>query len=396
MLGSRVLFVVSATLPNGPVDPPNAPRKDWTILARTLDATVLDRSSVGRSIIGRLVSRFLGVSIGQAWIACTQRHKHDLILTDGEHVGIPLALLLKLIGTKTRHVTIGHRLTAAKKRIFFRWFRVHTHIDRIAVHARRQLELAVAELGIPAGRIAFVPYCVDTDFWRPRPVAEERLICSAGLEFRDYPVLMRAVDGLDAHVVIGAASHWSKRQNSAAVDELPANVKVDSFDYHALRELYARAAIVVVPLTDVDFQAGITTILEAMAMGKPVIVTATAGQTDVVQDRRRGVRGMPTRPISLLERLADQHGIDLESNGMYVPPDDPVALRRAIVYLLDHPAERARLGAAGRRMVEQLLTVDQFADRIRALVEQACSDWESALSDHRAPAALGTGPATSP
>jgi glycosyltransferase involved in cell wall biosynthesis len=398
MPGARVLFVVSAILPNGAIDSPGEPRKDWTALARSLDATVLDRSGVRQSILGRLAARLLGVAIGQAWIACARRQEYDVILTDGEHISIPLALLLKLAGARTCHVTIGHRLTAAKKRFFFRWLKVHTHIDRIALHARRQLELAVSDLGIPAERLAFVPFRVDTDFWRPQPaqtVAEERLICSAGLEFRDYPVLMRAVEGLDAEVVIGAASHWSKRKNSVAGEELPANVRIDAFDYRALRDIYARAAVVVVPLVDVDFQAGVTTILEAMAMGKPVVVTATEGQTDVVQDRRRTGRDAAPRASSLLERLAGQHGIDLESSGFYVPAGDPNALRRAIVYLLDHPAERARLGAAGRRTVEQLLTVDQFTSRIVELVEQASAEGASVSMARGAPAALGAGPAPS-
>jgi hypothetical protein len=36
-----------------------------------------------------------------------------------------------------------------------------------------------------------------------------------------------------------------------------------------------------VPLLDVPFQAGVTTILEAMAMEKTVICSRTLGQTDV-------------------------------------------------------------------------------------------------------------------
>src|SRR5207237_1768711 len=131
------------------------------------------------------------------------------------------------------HVTIGHRLSAVKKRPFFRWLKVHTHIARIALHARRQYELARSELGIPADRLALVPYQVDTDFWRPQPLPEERLICSVGLEWRDYPTLFRAVDGLDARVVVGAASRWSRRRNTAADCECPSNVEVGAFDYPA-------------------------------------------------------------------------------------------------------------------------------------------------------------------
>jgi glycosyltransferase involved in cell wall biosynthesis len=367
----RLLFAVSADLRDGSQTPKSGPRKDYAALAAAFDTQIVDYSCVDRSLVAQAVARIAGVPAAQAWIAFRQRQTCGAILTDGEHIGIPLALLLKLAGASTPHVTIGHRISAGKKRAFFRWLKVHTHIDRIALHARRQYEIAVDELGIPAGHLAFIPYQVDPDFWHPLPIAEERLICSAGLEFRDYPALMRAVDGLDVRVVIGAASHWSKRKNNANGTESPPNVEVAAFDYHALRELYARAMIVVVPLDDVDFQAGITTILEAMAMGKPVVVTSTIGQTDVVVDRRTVVRGVGNRPASLLRPLAEQLGVDLQPNGFYVPPGDSAALRRAIVYLVDHPEERRRLGESGRRSVQQLMTVDHFVQRIADLVEQA-------------------------
>lgn len=171
----------------------------------------------------------------------------------------------------------------------------------------------------------------------------------------------------------------------------PANVEVGSFEYPALRQLYSRAMMVVVPLNDIDFQAGVTIILEAMAMGKPVIATSTPDQSDVVLDRRRVVRGVPPRPASLLRPLAEQLGVHLEPNGFYVPPGDPVALRRAITYLLDHPDERARRGAAGRRAVEQLMTVDQFVRRLCGLVEQACAERANA-APHREPDVRGSAP----
>ncbi|HEX8968775.1 MAG TPA: glycosyltransferase [Chloroflexota bacterium] len=370
-----MLLVISADDALSPSH--GGPRKDYRVLAQTLGATTIDRSSVHRSATLRRLARYVGVAPLQAWLAFRQRHRYDVLLTDGEHIGIPLALLLKLTRSTVGHVTIGHRLTAAKKRPFFRWLKLYTHMSCIAVHARRQYELAITELGVPAERLALIPYQVDAGFWQqPEETVEERLICSAGLEFRDYPTLVRAVDGLDVRVIIGAASHWSKRHNTAADQALPANVHVSAFDYAALRQVYARAAVVVVPLDDIDFQAGVTTILEAMAMGKPVIVTHTLGQTDVVEDRRAATRGAQVRPRphSLVRDLAESAGLPLEPTGFYVPPDDPSALRRAIVHLLDHPEDRRRLGVAARQTVERLLTLDQFAERIARLVDAAAAD----------------------
>jgi glycosyltransferase involved in cell wall biosynthesis len=369
---TRTLFVVSVNLPDGlPKDTSDAPKKDYAAITRRLRADLLDWSAVRGSFLLRLVCAVLGVSIVQAVLAFQRRHAYDVILTDGEHIGIPLACLLKLTRSKTLHVTIGHRLSATKKRPFFRSLRVQTHIHAVVLHSRYQYDLALNQLRFSPDQIALLPYQVDPEFWHPIPAAEERLVVSAGLEFRDYPTLFQAVDGLDARLIVGAASHWSKRKNTALSAPRPANVEVNSYNYQELRELFSRAAVVAVPVDDVDFQAGITTILEAMAMGKPVIATHTYGQTDVIEDRRSVTRGAQdrARPISLLRNVADEEDVPIEPNGFYVPPKDPEALQRAIVFLLDHPEERARLGAAGRRAVEQLMTVDLFADRIARVVD---------------------------
>jgi glycosyltransferase involved in cell wall biosynthesis len=379
----RVLLVISVDdrVPRGP-----GPRKDYKVLAAELSAATIDRSHVERSGILRCLARWVGVAPLQAWLAFRQRARYDVIVTDGEHIGLPLALMLKLARSKVGHLTIGHRITAAKKRPFFKWLKAHSHINYIALHSRVQYEVAIRELGIPAKHLALIPYQVDADFWCPQPVAEERLICSAGLEFRDYPTLMTAVQGLDVEVVIGAASHWSKRRNTATHTALPANVHVSAFDYPALRNLYARSSIVVVPLDDTDFQAGVTTILEAMAMAKPVIVTHSLGQTDVIEDRRAATRGAQPRmrPPSLVRSFAELAGVAIEPTGFYVPPEDPAALRRAIDHLLDHPEDRRRLGEAGRQTVERLLTVDHFAARICQLVDAAAG--REALAPLWAPA----------
>jgi glycosyltransferase involved in cell wall biosynthesis len=362
----RVLIVVSADAAR---DAEKGPRRDYAVLAAALRARILDRSAVARSPIARALGRIAGPHAAQAWLAFQSRWAYDVVITDGEHVGIPLALLLRLTRAPMKHITIGHRLSTPKKRLFFTLLRADARMDRIIVHSRHQFDYATDELGIPPQRLTLMPYQVDTGFWTPAPVpvGDEPLLVSAGLEYRDYATLFSAVAGLPVRVVIGAASPWSRHK----ADELtpPPNVEVASFDYLALRDLYRRAALVVVPLTDIDNQAGVTTILEAMAVGKPVVVSQSLGQTDVVEDRRSGSRGLPRpRRTSLLRLVALESGVDPEPNGFYVPPGEPEALRRAIVYLVERPDERAQLGAAGRRAAEELLTVDQFAARVRAIV----------------------------
>lgn len=356
----RVLLVVGTDTAR---DAARGPRRDYAVVAARLNATVLDRRAIAVSRFARFLSLLCGAALGLAWLAFRRRRTFDLILTDGEHIGIPLALLLLWSRSPVRHITIGHRLSSGKKWIFFRMFRVQRRMDRILVHSQRQLDIAVEDLHISRDRLALMPYQVDAAYWSPVDREEEALVVSAGLEYRDYDTFFSAARGLPAHVVVAAASPWSRHRDASR--PWTENVEVRAFDYPGLRDLYARAAVVVVPLVDVDNQAGVTTILEAMAMGKAVIVSQTWGQTDVVEDRRGAHRGTPRpRPTSLVRTMAAQTGGVPEPNGFYVPPGDPAALRSAITYLLEHPEERAELGRAGRRTAEQMLTVELFAERI--------------------------------
>src|SRR5579859_1241432 len=93
----RTLFVVSATSPSGAmVAASDGPRKDYHVVAQALGATLLDRSEVKRgSPLTRMLAR-LSVPLAQAWLAFCRRADYDVVLTDGEHIGIPLALLLKI------------------------------------------------------------------------------------------------------------------------------------------------------------------------------------------------------------------------------------------------------------------------------------------------------------
>jgi glycosyltransferase involved in cell wall biosynthesis len=90
-----------------------------------------------------------------------------------------------------------------------------------------------------------------------------------------------------------------------------------------------------------------TAILDAMALGKPVVATRAGGIPEAVQD-----------------------GI----TGLLVPPRDPQALADAVRYLLCHPEHVQAFGRAGRQRVQHAFTVEQMVCRTLKVYERVLAD----------------------
>jgi glycosyltransferase involved in cell wall biosynthesis len=330
---------------------PDAPRKDYDALAERLDADVLHAGELPKAV-GRTRG---GIALARR--AAQRYDDYDAVYCDSEHIGFPLAYLLRGRARRPRLTMIAHYLTPLKKRLPARLLGLHRAIDTICLHSPSQLERA-RWMGFSDAQLALVPYQVDASFWQPDKSARETHILSVGREFRDYRTLVRAVAGRAVRLHIAAGSQWSSRKSNVKRDALPPNVSLEALGYDDLRRMYGTAHFVVVPLHDVDFQAGIITILEAMAMGKAVIVTRTRGQTGTVSGRmmRDGV----------LEEIGEQAWP--EETGIYVPPTDERSLGDAIDYLMTNPGVARRMGEAGRRHVEANLSLERFTARLSAII----------------------------
>jgi glycosyltransferase involved in cell wall biosynthesis len=315
------------------------PEPEFITLEREFGVRLLDWSRAGitpgRST--RRSARHVGAALSAAAAA-------DAVFSDGEHIGIPMGIAMCTLGPARPHLVLGHHLTTRSKPRLLRWLR-HMGITRVLVHSTTQLRIAQESLGFRAGSVAFEPYYADARFWRPENDVANDLIVSAGREHRDYTTLAAAVADLPVQTFIAAGSLYSPEAACLAPDTLPSNVTVGMRTPLELRELYEHAAVVVVPLIPNDFQAGVTTLLEAMAMGRPVIVTATEGQRDIVVDGETAV---------------------------FVPPGDAVALRNALGKLLGDPSERRRLGGNAREAVLAKYNLPQYAARLHRHLVDIC------------------------
>jgi glycosyltransferase involved in cell wall biosynthesis len=320
------------------IDGGREPRLDVFEIARALDADVIDYLHLdgSKAVPTRLFGR-VGPSVGVAYLGYCARQRYDAVLTTGEDIGLPLGSMLKTSKARCSHTMIAHTLFPMKKRAFFQYLRVQDRIDRILAYSTTEERLMIDRLGVPASKVQRIYFHADQKFFRPDDRAvEPDLICAAGQLLRDYECLVEAVRGLPVRVQIAAGSPWIDKRLTPK-SPLPSNVTWGRLDRHELRDLYARSALAVVPILQNEYQTGIATILEMMAMGKCVIATRTRGQTDTIVD---GV------------------------TGIYVAPSDPGALRAAIERMLAAPEAAQRIGRAARQFIEEKAGLDHFVQRI--------------------------------
>jgi glycosyltransferase involved in cell wall biosynthesis len=343
----RTLTLVEHRLPQDPHELRRLEAEDLaprTLLYRdALNSDMLDGAYLRQAPTARsLLYRRLPTPVAQVLEAYAVRSRYDAIISWDDRLGLPFAGLLKVTGARYPHVAILLWISKPKKARLLR--RVHSHIDRLIIPSPAQRDFAIEELRIPREKIVAIPWTVDTRFWRPQPDTPD-MICAVGSEMRDYPTLIAALADLPipCHVAAGAMrdliSPWIRAIDGTG--PLPGHVTVGKRSFAELRRLYARSRFVVVPLLPTDNDNGITSILEAMGMGRAVISTRTRGQVGVV------VEG---------------------ETGLMVPPEDPRALREAIQYLWEHPDVAERMGRAGRQRVERHYTFDDFVARVRRVV----------------------------
>ena len=300
----------------------------------------------------RVLYRRIPIWAAQLIEAFRVRGDYDVIFAWGaEPVAMPFALLLKLSRSRVPFVALFSWISPAKKAWFLRL--AHSHITKLILPPPTQREFAINQLGIPAGKVVDVPWPVDEEFWQPPGRVTQDTICAVGREMRDYETLISALDGtgIPCHIagglVRGKRDRWRRSLgDSGEKAELPPNVTVGPKDPLELRDLYARSRFVVLPLYASDTDNGVTCMIEAWSMSRPVVCSRIDGQ-----------------------RGAIHHGRD----GLYVPVGDPEALRKVIVDLWEHPDEAARMGREGRRTVVERNGVDRFVREVGAVLREAAA-----------------------
>ena len=264
----------------------------------------------------------------------------DVIFCMNEDVGIPLMALCGTKCDRPKVATYVTNLDRPRGRLALKLFHIVDRGDLLLTPIRTQYEFLQRYLNPPASSLHLVRDQTDIRFFKPGQEQKAKarpLIVSGGMEKRDYSTLAAATQTLDVDVKVCAFSHNAAATARTFPAELPKNMYCGFFDWPDLLQLYRDADIVALPLFENKYSAGTTTLLEAMACRKPVVVTHSEGLiADLVQ------AGCVTG----------------------VSPGDSEGLQKAIIHLLTHPAEAAAQAQRGYEMVLKHFSADQHIDEL--------------------------------
>ena len=267
----------------------------------------------------------------------------DVVLSTVDTVGIPL-MLLKRAGFLRRplvYTSIGlpERLLQLRGKRMQRLYRAAlSGAAAILAYSEHEAEWLREWLGPQAPSVVFLPFGVDPEVFRPDTASAPTTdVVSVGADpRRDFELLIEVAvrhPELSFRIVASA-------DRARTLAALPANVELEiDLPLDEARARLADALVVALPVRENSYSGATTVLLQAMALGKPVVVSRTAA-------------------------IASGYELEDGVNCRLVEPGDLSALERAILETLTGADAALALGTRARQTVERSFSWERYTDAL--------------------------------
>ena len=283
---------------------------------------------------GKLLTSYPAyLSFGWQALKEARSGSYDLVVAWESDTGLPLALFRKMLGINSPPLVVLTFSVRGPAAHFLPLLRFAVRgVDFMTVPTHFEQGHYAALLGFPQEKILYCPYGTYDMFRDLPPGQRSDFVFSGGRSERDYKTLFAAVAELPIPFVINA------RPFNLNGLPIPSNVTANNLlPMDQFRDLNWRSRFVVVPVENVKQAAGISSVLYAMSAGKTVIASDVPGLHDYITEGE---------------------------TGLFVPSQDPLALRQAIQHLWDDPQLASRMGQRARQVYLERYTFDALAQRV--------------------------------
>lgn len=238
------------------------------------------------------------------------------------------------------HHPIKNKQILQNKWLFALLLNGHDQFLCLTKEIKQQLE---QDLAISPDRVHIIEWGTDLAFYNLEEIPPcsnvSPFIISAGKTCRDYDTLVRALDGTNIALKI-----YCSGESAPSITDFSTNIEVifkhptgNAISYQDLLVEYQKSLAIAIPLPETRNLAGLTSLLDAMALGKAVIITRNQ-QIDI--------------------------DIEKEKIGLIVEPGNILGWREAVTYLIEHPEIAIEMGQRGRYLCEKKYNLDVFSAKL--------------------------------
>ena len=252
--------------------------------------------------------------------------------------GLELVVMLRALRVFRKPVVIWHHqpiITPRQQwrewlgRLFYRGF------DHMFFFSQKLINDSLHSSKARPERMHLGHWGPDLDFYdrlmRDFPVLKRTGFVSSGKELRDMPTLVEAFNraGQPLDIYVGRQEGGVNYEQVFATLHPQANVHlhyVKGLIPYELCQLVNQSASVVICCQETKYTVGLTTVVEALALGLPILISRN-----------------PQIPIDF----------DKEQCGFSIPYYDVEGWQQAVDYIVQHPEEAEAMGRRGRQLAEQ-------------------------------------------
>lgn len=294
------------------------------------------------------------LSLYTAWQILTCHEHFDAVYATSFR-GLEIIVLLRALRLFRYPVVIWHHqpIVEAKSRIRELFSRIfYRGLDHMFFFSDKLIKDSLLSSKAHRERMSVAHWGADLDFYNrlfdKRDISERSGFISTGKELRDMPTLIKAFNTTELPIDI-YISHNSGGVNYDKVFaqlEIKSNINIHFINRlmpGELSKMVDRAACIVICCKKTNYTVGLTTVVEALALGIPMVCSRN-----------------PQIPID----------IDQEGCGITIEYEDVDGWINAITYISTHPDKAAEMGRKGRALAENIYNIKNCAQEISEVIKQ--------------------------
>lgn len=288
-----------------------------------------------------------------AWHILTCREHIDALYAT-HYRGIELIVLLRALGLYRKPIVIWHHqpIITPKAlwrewlgRLFYRGF------DHMFFFSQKLIDDSLKSRKARPERMHLGHWGMDITTPLQLPQDDGGVFISTGKEMRDMPTLIKAFNETGAPLDV----YINKQNGDVHYADIFAGLEVrDNIHIHwtdrlmpfEISQLVAKAKCVVICCQETKYTVGLTTVVEALALGKPIICSRN-----------------PQIPVDF----------DREGCGISVPYYDVEGWAKAIRYIEEHPEEAKEMGHRGQELARTTYNDTRVAQEAADVLHQCKS-----------------------